>query len=68
MLTLADGLTREYLLHHKLCPRRLSDDGAELVLAAAPGALLQGADDKEAALERDGIAMLARLRARGRLS
>lgn len=44
-LTLADGLTREYLLHHKLCPRRLSDDGAELVLAAGPGALLGGADD-----------------------
>lgn len=51
-LTLADGLTREYLLHHKLCPRRLSDDGSALVLAAGPGALLEGAEDIGVAYQR----------------
>ena len=43
-LPLADGLTRDYLLHHRICPRRLSDDG-HIVVAVAPDALLDGLDD-----------------------
>jgi len=67
VLTLADGLTREFLLHHKLCPRRLTDDGAELVVAAGPGALLDGAGDiafayrKPAAIEEVPAEELERL-------
>jgi type II secretory ATPase GspE/PulE/Tfp pilus assembly ATPase PilB-like protein len=36
---LAAGLTREYLLHHRLCPKRWGDNGV-LVIAAATGAHL----------------------------
>jgi type II secretory ATPase GspE/PulE/Tfp pilus assembly ATPase PilB-like protein len=43
-LALADGLSREYLLHHRLCPRAWAPDG-NLVVAAAPDALLDGLDD-----------------------
>jgi type II secretory ATPase GspE/PulE/Tfp pilus assembly ATPase PilB-like protein len=43
-VVLADGLSREYLLHHRLCPRSWSDDGS-LVVAAAPDAILDGVDD-----------------------
>jgi general secretion pathway protein E len=43
-LALADGLTREYLLHHRICPRSLSDDG-KVVVAVGPDALLDGLDD-----------------------
>ena len=43
-VALADGLTREFLVHHGLCPRRL-DAGGALVVAAAPGALEEGLDD-----------------------
>jgi general secretion pathway protein E len=42
--TLADGLTRDYLLHHRLCPIGYSDSGAVRV-AAAPDALLEDAVD-----------------------
>jgi hypothetical protein len=41
---IADGLTREYLLHHRVCPIGLADDGAVRV-AAAPDALLDDAVD-----------------------
>ena len=41
VLPLGDGLTREYLVHHRVCPRHRRDDGA-IVLAAAPEAI---ADD-----------------------
>jgi hypothetical protein len=37
-LTLAPGLTREFLLHHRICPRALADDGT-LTIAVAPDAL-----------------------------
>lgn len=43
-LALADGLTREYLLHHRMCPRALAEDGS-LLVAVAPDALLDGLDD-----------------------
>jgi type II secretory ATPase GspE/PulE/Tfp pilus assembly ATPase PilB-like protein len=42
--TLADGLTREYLLHHRLCPRERTADGT-VIVAAAPDAFLEGLDD-----------------------
>lgn len=41
---LAEGLTREYLLHHRICPARMSDSGT-VVLFAAPDALLDDARD-----------------------
>lgn len=43
-LALAEGLSREFLLHHGLCPRRLGENGA-VVVAAAPHALLEALDD-----------------------
>jgi len=43
-LDLAPGLTREYLLHHRLCPRALDADGT-LLVSAGPEALLDGLDD-----------------------
>ena len=48
---LAEGLTREYLLHHKLCPRALAEDGT-LLVATAPGALMDGLGDVAFAYER----------------
>ncbi|HVX41696.1 MAG TPA: GspE/PulE family protein [Gemmatimonadaceae bacterium] len=50
-LTLVAGLTREYLLHHRVCPKTFSDDGA-LVLAATDDALLAGVDDVAFAYRR----------------
>lgn len=43
-LGLAPGLTRDYLLHHLLCPKLIGPDGS-LVVAAAPDALMGGIDD-----------------------
>jgi pilus retraction protein PilT len=43
-LHLADGLSREYLLHHRVCPSRVAEDGS-LVVAVAPDALLDALDD-----------------------
>lgn len=43
-LTLAAGLTRDYLLHHRLCPKRVDDDGA-IVIAVTDNSRLSGADD-----------------------
>ena len=37
-LALASGLSRDYLLHHRVCPHRIADDGT-LVVATAPDAL-----------------------------
>ncbi|HEX2080831.1 MAG TPA: GspE/PulE family protein [Longimicrobium sp.] len=42
--SLAEGVTREFLLHHRLCPREVGADGT-LVVAAAEGALLDAVDD-----------------------
>jgi general secretion pathway protein E len=41
---LADSISREYLLHHRVCPRSLTADGS-LVVAVAPDALLPEALD-----------------------
>ena len=41
---LAEGITREFLLHHRLCPRDVAPDGM-LLVAAADGALLEAVDD-----------------------
>lgn len=35
---LADGVTREYLLHHRVCPWRMDAGGEVIVVAAAPDA------------------------------
>src|SRR4051812_42998268 len=43
-VALAPGVTRDYLLHHRLCPVEWADDGA-LVIAAAPEALRIGLDE-----------------------
>ena len=43
-LTLASGVTREYLLHHRLCPKALQPDGS-LIVATTDDALLAGIDD-----------------------
>jgi len=51
---LAEGLSREYLLHHRLCPRALTAEGV-LTVAAAPDALLSGLDDIAFAYNRDVI-------------
>lgn len=41
---LAEGISREYLLHHRVCPKRYAADGT-LVIAAASGARLDAVDD-----------------------
>lgn len=41
---LAEGITREFLLHHRLCPREVAADGT-LCVAAAEDALLEAVDD-----------------------
>jgi type II secretory ATPase GspE/PulE/Tfp pilus assembly ATPase PilB-like protein len=43
-LALPSGLTRNYLLHHRLCPRAINGDGV-LVIAATADALRGGAAD-----------------------
>jgi general secretion pathway protein E len=43
-LHLADGIARDFLIHHHLCPRERRDDGV-IVVAAAPDALLDVIDD-----------------------
>ena len=50
-LPLAAGLTRDYLLHHRLCPKAINDDGV-LVVAATGDALRGGADDVAYAYRR----------------
>ena len=41
---LAEGLTREFLIHHRVCPKAYAADGTVLV-AAAPAALLEALDE-----------------------
>jgi len=50
-LSLAAGVTREYLLHHKVCPKGLDAAGA-LVVAAAPNALREAIGELAAAYKR----------------
>src|SRR6185437_13282468 len=53
---LANGVSREYLLYHRVCPRSITDDGA-LVVATAPDALVPEAlDDLAIAYRRRVIA------------
>jgi len=55
---LAEGLTREFLLHHRLCPREVAPDGT-LLVAAAEGALLDALDDLSFAYGRPAQALSA---------
>ena len=51
-VALANGVSRDYLLHHRVCPRIITPDGT-LVVATAPDALLPGAlDDLSIAYRR----------------
>ena len=43
-LTFADGVTRDYLIHHRVCPVRIDAEG-RLILAAAPDAFIEDAVD-----------------------
>lgn len=43
-LHLADGLSRDFLLHHHLCPKVRRDDGV-IVVATAPDAIVEALDD-----------------------
>ncbi|MEO7455566.1 MAG: GspE/PulE family protein [Gemmatimonadaceae bacterium] len=43
-VVLAQGLTRDFLLHHRLCPIEWSGEN-ELIVATAPSALLTGLDE-----------------------
>lgn len=43
-LALIGGVSREYLVHHRVCPVRFEPDG-RLLVAAAPNALLDDALD-----------------------
>jgi general secretion pathway protein E len=57
---LAEGLTREFLLHSRLCPRELAPDGT-LLVAAAEGALLDALDELAFAYARPVLAQPAPL-------
>jgi type II secretory ATPase GspE/PulE/Tfp pilus assembly ATPase PilB-like protein len=50
-LLLADGLSREFLLHHRLCPVRREHD--TIVVATAPDSLLGAVDDIALAYDAD---------------
>ena len=43
-LTLAEGLSSEFLIHHHVCPKERRNDGT-IVVAVAPDALLDALDD-----------------------
>src|SRR5476651_656609 len=51
LLPLADGLSREFLLHHGVCPKELTAGGA-LVVALAPNAREEALDDIGFAYQR----------------
>jgi hypothetical protein len=46
-MTLADSISREYLVHHRICPKAFDADGA-LVVAVSPNAHLHALDDAPA--------------------
>jgi general secretion pathway protein E len=52
--SLATGLTREYLLHHKVCPKSIDASGA-LVVATAPNALREAIGELATAYKRLAI-------------
>lgn len=43
-MTLADSISREYLVHHRVCPKSFAPDGA-IIVAVAPNAHLDALDD-----------------------
>ncbi|MDQ2930837.1 MAG: GspE/PulE family protein [Gemmatimonadota bacterium] len=43
-ITLADSISREYLVHHRVCPKAYAADGT-VIVAVAPSALLDAIDD-----------------------
>ena len=51
---LADGLTRDYLLHHRLCPIGSQQDGT-VVVGMAPNALVDGLHDIAFAYRVGGV-------------
>jgi general secretion pathway protein E len=53
-LTLADGLTREFLLHHRVCPKALDGDGV-LIVAATADAIAGGLEDLASVYQRTVI-------------
>jgi general secretion pathway protein E len=56
MLLLANGVSKAYLLHHRVCPIAINDEGA-LIVATAPDALLPEAlDDLGIAYRRPVVA------------
>jgi general secretion pathway protein E len=57
-ISLAEGLSREFLFHHRLCPRAFGGDGA-VVVAAAGDALMDGLDEIAFAYGRRAVAEAA---------
>ena len=55
IVSLAEGLTRDYLLHHRLCPIGERSDGT-IVVGVAPFALLGGLQDIAYAYRVGGLA------------
>jgi type II secretory ATPase GspE/PulE/Tfp pilus assembly ATPase PilB-like protein len=51
---LPSSLSREYLLHHRICPSELRDDGT-VVLAVAPDALLDAVDEIAAVFSANAV-------------
>ena len=50
-IALADGVSREYLVHHRVCPKAVREDGA-LLVATAPDAIRDALDDLSVAYRR----------------
>jgi general secretion pathway protein E len=51
-IRLHDALSREFLLHHRVCPKMLAQDGT-LVVAVGPNALDEALEDLRKLYERD---------------
>jgi general secretion pathway protein E len=54
---LAPGVSREFLLHHRICPTQLLPDGA-ITVATEPSSLLEGLDDLSVAYGKAVVAHL----------
>ena len=44
LMMLADSISREYLVHHRVCPKAFGPDGA-IIVAVAPNAILDALND-----------------------
>jgi hypothetical protein len=53
-LSLAVGLSREFLLHHRLCPKQLGPDGT-VIVALAPDSRPEALDDIAFAYRREVV-------------